>query len=134
MNAVRAEPWEQNQSYRKTAENNDANASQIAIHKPSDKATTPINCAAGGSAKTCRWLLPLPPSANLLVRSRTSGGEYVTLTRGPVTHLVRVKKGSPTPAAFDAVQRLSGSEGLGEIYGGGGVRPSRPVHGSMTRF
>src|SRR5215472_1725278 len=75
-----------------------------------------------------------PPSANLLVRSRTSGGEYVTLTRGPVTHLVRVKKGSPTPAAFDAVQRLSGSEGLGEIYGGGGVRPSRPVHGSMTRF
>ena len=61
MNAVLAEPWEQNRSYRNTAENNEANASQIAIHKPSDKTMTPINCAARGSAKTCRLLLPLPP-------------------------------------------------------------------------
>jgi hypothetical protein len=83
MNAVRAEPWEQNRSYRNTAENNEANASQIAIHKPSDKTMTPINCAARGSAKTCRLLLPLPPSANLLVRSRTSGGECANVNARP---------------------------------------------------
>ena len=54
LNAPLTEPSEQ--SYRNTVETNEEKASQIAIHRPSDKTITPINCASQRSPECGRVL------------------------------------------------------------------------------